>query len=118
MDDEEIVADIARQMLDFLGYEVTVVSNGEEAVAQYQQALDADIPYSLVIMDLNIPGGMGGIDAVKEVLDCDADAKVLVSSGYSNDQIMMEYGAYGFAGCIAKPFDLEGLKSIVERVLA
>ena len=118
MDDEDIVADIAKQMLIFLGYDVSAVANGEDAVQLYRQAFDAGEPFSLVIMDLNIPHGMGGVEAVKHVLDYDATARVLVSSGYSSDPIMQDYRDYGFVGCIKKPFDLESLKSAINEALA
>ena len=117
MDDEDIVADIAEQMLSFLGYDVSIVENGEDAIEQYRKAFDAGQPYSLVIMDLNIPSGMGGIEAIKHLLDIDGEAKVLVSSGYTNDPIMQEHRKHGFAGCIAKPFDLNGLKSAIQAVI-
>ena len=117
MDDEDIVAEIAKQMLNFLGYEVSVVENGEQAVTLYRQAHETGSPFSLVIMDLNIPQGMGGIEAVKQVLDIDKAAKVIVSSGYSSDPIMVDYAEYGFIGCIAKPFDLEGLKSAISAAM-
>lgn len=117
MDDEEIVADIAKQMLVYLGYEVTSVENGEEAVSEYRKAHELGESYSLVIMDLNIPNGMGGMEAVKQVLDIDENARVLVSTGYSSDSIMNDYGAYGFSGCIAKPFDLKGLQEAVQAAI-
>ncbi|MEE4241160.1 MAG: response regulator [Desulfopila sp.] len=113
MDDEEIVADIAQQMLAYLGYNVTVAENGEEAVVHYRECFEKNEPYALVILDLNIPGGMGGMEAVGEILAIDPAAKVVVSSGYSNDPIMEEFGKYGFCGCIAKPFDLKGLETVL-----
>ena len=118
MDDEEIVADIARQMLAYLGYNVVVVENGEQAIKDYRQAYENSEPYALVILDLNIPGGMGGMEAVQHILEIDATAKVLVSSGYPNDPIMEEYDKYGFCGCIAKPFDLKGLEAILQEVIS
>ncbi len=110
MDDEEIVCDIAKQMLLYLGYEVEVAFDGETAVELYRQQFDKGVSFSVVIMDLNIPDGMGGQEAVKEVLAIDPSAKVVVSSGYSNDPILQAYEKYGFSGAIGKPFDLESLK--------
>lgn len=117
MDDEDIVADIAKQMLEYMGYEVTVVFNGEEAITAYQNAQDDGNPYGLVIMDLNIPNGMGGFEAVKHILTLDEKAKVLVSTGYSSDSIVQEFSKYGFCGCIAKPFDLKGLQDAVSLAM-
>jgi len=117
MDDEEIVADIAEQMLSYLGYEAVVVGSGEEAVRLFRQAHERGDPFDLVILDLNVPRGMGGKEAVGHILETDADAKVLVSSGYSSDIIMQEFSTYGFSGCIAKPFDLKGLQDALDKAL-
>ncbi len=117
MDDEEIVADIAQQMLKYLGYDAIVAGNGEDAVKLYREAYELEDPFDLVIMDLNVPQGMGGMEAVKHVLKVDSTAKVMVSSGYSSDPIMHEYGNYGFCGCIAKPFDLKGLQEAVQAAM-
>lgn len=117
MDDEEIVADIAKQMLEYLGYEVVLSANGEEAIESYRQAYEEGQPFSLVILDLNIPSGMGGMEAVKYILEVDEKAKVMVSTGYSSDAIVAEYSKYGFSGCIAKPFDIKGLQDAVAQAL-
>lgn len=117
MDDEEIVADIAKQMLEYMGYEVTVVEDGEKAIAEFRLSMEGDSPYNLIIMDLNIPNGMGGMEAIQHILKLDEHAKVLVSTGYSNDPIVDDYRKHGFSGCIAKPFDLQGLQDAVDRSL-
>lgn len=117
MDDEEIVADIAQQMLMYLGYDAHIVETGEEAVRDYKETFEAGNPYALVIVDLNIPQGMGGIEAVKKILEIDKNAKVVVSSGYSGDSIMQEYTQYGFVGSIGKPFDIKGLQAVIETAL-
>ncbi len=117
MDDEDIVADIAKQMLVYMGYEVSTVENGEGAIDLYRTAFEEGHPYALVIMDLNIPHGMGGIEAIKHLLEIDKAAKVLVSSGYTSDPVMKEYQQYGFTGCIAKPFDLNGLSRAIQAAM-
>jgi two-component system, cell cycle sensor histidine kinase and response regulator CckA len=117
MDDEEIVGDIARQMLVYLGYDVVLVKDGKEAVSLYKTQLDRGERFHVVIMDLTIPGGMGGKDAVSEILAVDPEAKVVVSSGYSNDPIMAHCKEYGFSAAIAKPFDLQSLKNIIETLI-
>lgn len=117
MDDEEIVADIAQQMLEYLGYETIVVSTGEEAVESYQKAHEADDTYVLVILDLNIPQGMGGIEAGEKILEFDRKARVVVSSGNSDAAIMRDFQRYGFVGAISKPFDIQGLKTMVEKAI-
>ncbi len=116
MDDEEIVGDIAKQMLVFMGYEAEIAHDGEEAIRLYKEQFEKGAPYLLVIMDLNVPEGMGGQEAIGEILAIDANAKAIVSSGYTNDPIMQRFGEYGFSGAIAKPFDLEGLKNILDSV--
>jgi two-component system, cell cycle sensor histidine kinase and response regulator CckA len=117
MDDEEIVADIAQQMLLYLGYDAHIAEAGEQAVKDYKEAFDAGNPYALVIMDLNIPQGMGGIEAVRHILEIDKNAKVVVSSGYSGDPIMQEYSEYGFVASIGKPFDIKGLQDVIQIAL-
>jgi len=117
LEDEDIVGDIARQMLIYLGYDVVLVKDGMEAVSQYISRINCGERFDVVIMDLTIPGGMGGQNAVSEILAVDPNAKVIVSSGYSNDPIMVHCKEYGFSAAIAKPFDLQSLKRIVETLL-
>jgi len=117
MDDEEMIGEIACQMLTFLGYEARHVLDGEEAISLYRQYLEAGDPFAAVIMDLTIPKGMGGKEAVLELLALDPQARVLVSSGYSNDPSMVNFSRYGFCGHIEKPFDLASLKAAIEAVL-
>ncbi len=118
MDDEEIVGDIAKQMLNYLGYEVALAKDGNEALSLYKSQLSyGGDPFHAVIMDLTIPGGMGGRETVGEILAVDPGAKVIVSSGYSNDPIMVHCKEHGFSAAIAKPFDLQSLKSTIESLL-
>ncbi len=116
MDDEDIVADIAKQMLEYMGYDVAIASTGEDAISMYREAQNSD-PFSLVIMDMNIPGGMGGMEAVSHVLEIDEHARVLISTGYASDAIVNEYATHGFCGCIAKPFDMKGLQEAVVKAV-
>jgi PAS domain S-box-containing protein len=115
MDDEELVLDTAAAMLEFLGYRVGKVINGEEALKIYQQEMGEDA-FSAVIMDLTIPGGMGGKDAVREILKIDPDATVIVSSGYSNDPVMADYEKYGFKKRIQKPYNLKELSELLKSL--
>lgn len=116
MDDEEMVGEIACQMLMHLGYETMHVKDGQSAVEEYIRFYKKDDSFDIVIMDLTIPGGMGGKEAVVEILAADPEAKVLVSSGYSTDPIMTNYSDYGFVGVINKPFDLASIKSKLESI--
>ncbi len=115
MDDEEIVRDVAREMLLQLGHEAVLSADGEEAVQAYKESLDSGHPFDLVIMDLTIPGGMGGAEAVQKILHLDAKAKVMVSSGYSNDPIMANCREYGFCAAIVKPYQLQQLARVISQ---
>lgn len=116
MDDEDMVGEIACQMLMHLGYDTMHLKDGKSAVDEYIRCFENGNPFDIVIMDLTIPGGMGGKEAVVEILAADADAKVIVSSGYSTDPIMTNFSEYGFVGVINKPFDLASIKSKLESI--
>ncbi len=96
MDDEKLLRDVAKAMLNQMGHEVVLVQEGAAALEVYREHSESGEPIDIVIMDLTIPGGMGGKDAVKEMLAFDPCAKVIVSSGYSNDPIMTDCQKYGF----------------------
>ncbi|MGA7828643.1 MAG: PAS domain S-box protein [Geobacteraceae bacterium] len=106
MDDEKIILDMTTELLEHLGYEATTCDNGTEAIACYKAAWEAGHRFSAVIMDLTIPGGMGGKDAAQQILAIDQDACMIVSSGYSDDPIMSDFRVYGFSGAIAKPYKI------------
>jgi PAS domain S-box-containing protein len=118
MDDEEMVREVALEFLGSLGYEGEAVASGEEAVVAYRGAKDAGRPYSAIIMDLTIPGGMGGKEAVRRLRDLDPDVRAIVSSGYSNDPVMADPGKFGFRGVIAKPYRMRELAEVVGQVLS
>ncbi len=117
MDDEDMVGEIACQMLQFMGFEAFWVMDGAEAIQEYNKQKDAGQAYSAIIMDLTIPGGMGGQEAIVEILAIDPAAKAFVSSGYANDPIMVHYKDYGFVGVIAKPFDMAAVQHILNTLL-
>lgn len=117
MDDEEMVRIMARKTLGYLGYEVFLAETGEEAIKLFESAMQEGQPFDAVIMDLTIPGGMGGEQAVQEVLKLNSDAKVIVSSGYAQDSIMSEYKKYGFSGILAKPYSIENLSEALHNLL-
>lgn len=117
MDDEDHIRNISKKMLEKFGYLVELASDGEDAISQYKALLENNTPAHLVIMDLTIPGGMGGEEASKIILDIDPNAKIVVSSGYSDDPIMTNFKEYGLKGIIPKPFRLEELKRSVKQFL-
>ncbi|TFG16626.1 MAG: response regulator, partial [Promethearchaeota archaeon] len=117
MDDEDIIRKVAKRMLEKLGYTVTTTINGEETIEIYKDALTKRDPYELVVLDLTIPGGMGGKETVKELKKIQPNLKAIVSSGYSADPIMSEFKKYGFTGIIAKPWKFEEFSRLIHSVL-
>ena len=116
LDDELLVRQTARDILEHLGYQVDLCEDGTDALRLYREAMDTDRPYAVVFMDLTIPGGMGGKVTMKKLLEIDPDVKGVVTSGYSNDPILAYYREYGFCGVVEKPFSLDALSEILERV--
>ena len=104
MDDEEIIREVAGEMLSKIGYEVEYARDGTEAIEMYRRAKERNRGFDAVIMDLTIPGGMGGKEALENLREIDPDVKAIVSSGYSNDPVMSEFKKYGFNGFVAKPY--------------
>ncbi len=117
MDDEEFIRSIAGAMLNQLGYDVVFAANGAEAIEIYKKTAESGQVFDAVIMDLTIPGGIGGKEAVSELLKTDPRAKVIVSSGYSNDTVMSDYQKYGFSGVILKPYKIETLGKTLQQVI-
>lgn len=101
-----------------MGYEVETVADGAQAVLSYDRAGEAGAPFDLVILDLTVPGGMGGKEALERLLRLDRNVRAIVSSGYSNDPIMADYAKYGFSGVIPKPYNAVQLGEAVKRVLS
>jgi CheY-like chemotaxis protein len=106
MDDEDMILDMAAEMLDYLGYTVTTCKDGAEAVALYKAAQASGKTFAAAIVDLTVPGGLGGKEAAREILAIDPKACLVVSSGYSNDQIISDYRSYGFSAAVAKPYNV------------
>ncbi len=117
MDDEEFIRELMGSFLEMIGIEADFAQEGREAIQKYQQALNNGKPFDAVIMDLTIRGGMGGKDAVQEILKLDPKAKVIVASGYSTDSSLANYLALGFVGRLSKPFTLEELNKVLTEVL-
>jgi len=117
MDDEEMVREVLGGMLSRLGYEVDFASDGSQAIEKYVKAKETNQPFDAVILDLTIPGGMGGKKAIKELLKIDPQAKAIVSSGYSDDPIMADFQKYWFSGVIAKPYKIAELGKVLNKVL-
>jgi CheY-like chemotaxis protein len=118
MEDEETIRDVTGEMLSHFGYEVEFAKDGLEAIALYQRAREAGKPFDVIIMDLTIPGGMGGKEAVKRILEIDARARAVVASGYANDPIIADFRHYGFCERIAKPYKSEELHALLQQIMA
>jgi len=118
MDDEKIVRDVAHAMLSGLGHDVVLAKDGAEAIQLFKESVESGNPIDLTIMDLTIPGGMGGKEAVKQLININPEAKVIVSSGYSNDPIMANCKEYGFCASVVKPYRSQDLNRVIAQVLS
>jgi signal transduction histidine kinase/ActR/RegA family two-component response regulator len=117
VDDEEIIRASASEALTRLGYDVRLAAEGAEGARLYEQAMKGGQAFDVVLLDLTIPGGMGGKDAVRELLRIDPKAKVIASSGYSNDPVMAEYRLHGFREVIVKPYRIDDLSKVLHKVI-
>jgi len=118
MDDEDLVREMEIGMLEHLGCEARGARDGSEAIGMYREAAMVGTPYDLVVMDLTVPGKMGGKEACSRLLGMYPDARVIVCSGYASEPVMSDPSAHGFRGMLGKPFRMEELKRVLERVLA
>jgi PAS domain S-box-containing protein len=118
MDDEEMIRDIASQMLEKTGYTVEAAADGAETIEVYMKARQTGKPFDLVIMDLTIPGGLGGKDTIRKLLELDPGVKAIVSSGYSNDPVMADFESHGFCGVVGKPYTIKTLSEAVAKAIA
>lgn len=118
MDDDDIIRDTVSSLLQHLNYKVEQARDGKEALDIYKKALDMGSPFSVVILDLTVPGGMGGKETIKALLELDPHVKAIVSSGYSEDPIMSNYKEYGFKGVVTKPFTVKALNDMLLKVIS
>jgi PAS domain S-box-containing protein len=117
MENEEEVCDVIEGILLHFGYHVVFAKDGIEAIVAYQYAKDIRAPFDAIIMDLTIPGGMGGEEAIERLRELDPDVKAIVASGYANDPIMVDYQAYGFVSRITKPYRTDTLYQTLQEVI-
>ncbi len=117
MDDENMLRNSLAEILRAQGYEVESATDGNDAIELYTKAMESSTPFDAVILDLTVPGGMGGREALKKLLSMDPAVKAIVSSGYSTDPVMSDYKKYGFSGMVAKPFKVKELYRIVHEVM-
>ena len=117
MDDEEMVRDVSAAMLSRFGYQVELAADGVEAIEVYKKAKESGEPFDLVILDLTNYGGMGGVEAIKELLAIDPEIRAIVATGYSFDPVVSNFREYGFCGAITKPFGMDELIKSVQEAL-
>ena len=117
VDDEEIILDVSREVLRFLGYDAAFAKEGGAAIELYKQGKEAGQPFDLVIIDLTIPDGMGGRETMENLLKYDPGVKAVVSSGYTNDPVMQEYARFGFSGRLTKPYRINEMKTLLESMI-
>ena len=116
--DGEMIREIITGMLQGHGYLIETADEGKQAIEMYKESMDAGKPFDCVIMDLIIPGGIGGKEAIKGILKLDPKAKAIISSGYVDDLVMANYADYGFKGVGVKPYTLHQLLDLLRRILS
>ncbi|MHA1583932.1 MAG: hybrid sensor histidine kinase/response regulator [Promethearchaeota archaeon] len=117
MDDEEIIRRVLGKMCAQIGFETEMAENGEKAISMYEIAKKNGNPYELVILDLTVKGGMGGKQAAEKIKELNPNVKIIASSGYATDNMIIEFEKYGFAGVLVKPYKIDKLKNTINRIL-
>jgi CheY-like chemotaxis protein len=117
MDDEEPIVAMASLLLRRMGLEVELARDGAEAVQKFSEAHTAGRPFDLVVMDLTVPGGIGGREAIEQLRQIDPNVRAIVSSGYSSDPVLANHRAYGFCGMVAKPYKVEDFARVLRAAL-
>ena len=117
MDDDEEIRQTTGDVLKRLGYMVEFAGDGSRTIDLYREAREAGTPFDAVIMDLTIPGGMGGDEALKRLQTIDPNIRAILSSGHMNNPIVIEYRKYGFSGLVPKPYRIDDLGEIVHAVI-
>lgn len=116
MDDENMIRDLAKQMLSRCGYDVELAKDGVEAIELYKRAMNSGKSFDVVILDLTVKGGMGGKGAVKKILEIDPQVKAIVSSGYYDDPVMTDFRQYGFIEALSKPYAMKDLSDTFDKI--
>jgi PAS domain S-box-containing protein len=117
MDDEDTIRNVGGEMLTCYGYQVTLASDGSEAVELYKKAKRLGEPFDVVIMDLTVPGGLGGIETINILRQIEPGIKAIISSGYANSPVTSDYERYGFSGIVTKPYKFEELIEVLNKVV-
>lgn len=118
MDDERCIRDVASKVLNRAGHETFCAETGDQAIEMFDSAIINSEPYHLVILDLTVPKGMGGLETIKRLIELDPEVKAIVCSGYSNDPVLANYREFGFSAMLVKPFRIQELRDTIEQVLS
>ncbi len=117
MDDEPMLRQLAEAVMDHLGYRCETARHGKEAITKYKEAMDKGEPFDMVILDLTVRGGMGGIPTMAQLLTVDPNVKAVIYTGYSADPILENYRLYGFQGALPKPYAIKDMADLIRRIL-
>lgn len=117
MDDEEMIRQFLKVALSSAGYEVETAERGEETIQLYREAKEAGNPFDVVILDLMIPGAMGGQETIAELLKIDPQVKAILSSGSTNNPVMINYRDYGFLEVLEKPYSIDQLNQMLKKLI-
>jgi CheY-like chemotaxis protein len=117
LDDEADIRSTASRIFRHLGHEVSTAADGREVIAACRNATHSDKPFDLLLLDLTIPGGMGGRETLEEILRFAPETRAIVTSGYSQDDVMAHYRDHGFHAALQKPFSLEELREAIAAAL-
>jgi PAS domain S-box-containing protein len=118
MDDEEMLRDVITSMLNLLGHRVETACDGKETLTRYQRARDSGDPFDAVILDLTVPGGMGGRETMARLREIDPGVKGIVSSGYASDMALPDFRSHGFCTILPKPYSMQDLIRVLEELFA
>ena len=112
-----MIRKVVGRILEDMGYEVRFAGDGVEVLELYKEALAEGDSFDAVILDLTVPGGMGGKETIENLIKIDPDVKAIVTSGYANDPVMADFGKYGFKGLVRKPYSAEELSQVLQSVI-
>lgn len=117
MDDEQVILDMTRDVLNFLRYDVMFAREGAEAIALYKKEKAAGQPFDIVILDLSVTHGLGGRETIEQLRLFDPGVKAIISSGFTNDPVVEDFSRYGFCEKLTKPYSISDLKKLLEDVM-
>ena len=117
MDDEAALRQLIKRMLNQFGYNVELANNGDEAVETYKKAFESDSRFDIIIVDLEVSDGMGGIETVEQIRKFDQGVKVIIVSGNLTDSLLDEIESGRYNGSLPKPFKIDDLESLINKVL-